>query len=133
MHIERVQSVQSEAKNLNKSVQIVEDLHKLFKNKKYDIRVKKGLEEFVPIEEVLAAQQAYVASVEGSDGFVDERKPEMLNNLDVAIGRLNEQLSATAQALNEGSFVDPTQDPVAVLDLVRPCGVLCVCAACVGA
>jgi dynein heavy chain len=103
-YVEKLNGLKSKNKSLQKNTAVVDEMYRLLSS--YGVRISS--EDMVQVDDLNSVKDKYRTEVEDADAFVDDRKSEMISQLDTCIARLNEQLTQVATQLQQGNFVDYT-------------------------
>ena len=111
-HHERVLSLREAEAALMRDAAAVEDMYKLLQS--YDVKISS--EDSVVLDDMCNSRLAYSDSNRKSDGAIEERMPEMTRQLDMNIIKLNDSFKTVSESVNEGIFVDASQQSEVVLE-----------------
>jgi hypothetical protein len=114
-HVERVAGIREAEAAVLKDASAVEDMYKLLQS--YDVKISS--EDAVALDDMRNAGLAYTDSYRKSEAFLEERMPEMTRQLDVNIIKVNDSLKTVGEAVNDGAFIDASQSPETVLELLE--------------
>ena len=114
-HVERIVAMREAEAALLRDAAAVEDMYKLLQS--YDVKVTS--EDSVSLDDMRNAGIGYTDSYRKSETYLEERMPEMTRQLDMNIIKATDSLKAVGESVNDGAFVDPSQAPEAVLEMLE--------------
>ena len=112
-HVSRVREISTEVERLSKLSSQVELMNDLLTNSAHKLAIPP--QDQVLLDELRGARKGLAEQISLSEEFVYQRMPEMRENVDQNIVRLNNELLAISGSLKEGIFIDNHAEPENVL------------------